>query len=349
MALCRHLLDSYSADLGFIIRVIGSSKRDIDISAINCLYIILGCHILPLQSLRGYREGDSASSSWFSLSAGIPQWWSKVEPRSKADLLLQQTHYPGIGERFIVIVTCILFVSKGGAGSLFIEGWTEFDSSKLRLATDILSHCATFLRTLSAFSVRSRNLGSSLGLMDGSNGNVIVAQAYIDFETVSAAFCSVSALVELIQLSEKSAAVSLSSSTLTSTSSGSLTLQSGLQWLASPLTSLPTSLRSGQHSVTDSQQTKIGHKQRNKPLLDSLIFTAENLISVAQDLSLAAAAEAGGLGSAVSAAASLDSLRRWQAAADKLCSAAHAVYPAHSFASQTARWVADNFDSLQMR
>ena len=181
---------------------------------------------------------------------------------------------------------------------MFTAEWTEFDAQKLDSVLQILSHGGSFLRALCSYSVECRKIEST---------NIIAAQAYIDFDSVSTAFCQITACVELIRPS----------------------VPPSLQWLTSPQACLPT--------VTPSAGAE---------LTDALVFVAENLISLAQDLSLAAAMD---VTAPVAGGGGEESLRKWQSAAVSLCAAAEAVYPTHSFARHMARWVADNFDSLQMK
>ena len=180
------------------------------------------------------------------------------------------------------------------------------------------------MRALCSHSVECRKLGST---------NIIAAQAYIDFDSVGNAFCQTSAGVELIRPSIPSASASSFSGPLS------------LQWLTSPQACLPTPSKVGRVGYRDGASAE-ALKSASAELTDALVFVAENLISLAQDLSLAAsmdvtAASAGGGGE--------ESLRKWKPAAASLCAAAEAVYPTHSFVRQMARWVADNFDSMQMK
>lgn len=162
------------------------------------------------------------------------------------------------------------------------------------------------MRALCSHSVECRKSGST---------NIIAAQAYIDFDSVATAFCQISACVELIR------------------PSGPLSLQ----WLTSPQACLSTASKSGRVG----KGTSTG-----ADLTDVLVFVAENLISLAQDLSLAASMD---VTATVAGGGGEESLRKWQPAADSLCAAAEAVYPTHSFARHMARWVADSFDAMQMK
>lgn len=206
-----------------------------------------------------------------------------------------------------------MLASAGGDGahSPFVAEWTEFDQRKLQHALQMLLHGATFLRVLTAQHVQLHRQGGAVRSPPAS------IFSFVDVEALTVAFCQVSACVDLVQ---------------TQHSPHSAATLSAL-WLTSAQTSVATGAGY--------------HERKWRGVVELLIVVAENLICLIQDLTLLVAQE--GTMNRIGSSAGGDFLRKWYGAVQKVLRAAEDVYPTHSFVRQVARWVSDNFDSIQMK